>query len=33
VRRRKLTIATAQGTVHGSRFAVKTWGLDDLPAS
>lgn len=33
VRSRKLTIATAQGTVHGSRFAVKTWGLDDLPAS
>ena len=33
VRRRKLTLATAQGTVHGSRFAVKTWGLDDLPAS
>jgi putative peptidoglycan binding protein len=31
VRRRKLTIATAQGTVHGSTFAVKTWGLDDLP--
>lgn len=33
VRRRKLTIATAQGTVHGSRFAVKTWGLDDLSAN
>jgi hypothetical protein len=32
VRRRKLTIATAEGTVHGSRFAVKTWGLDDLPS-
>lgn len=33
VRRRKLTIATAQGTVHGSKFAVKTWGLDDVEAS
>lgn len=33
VRKRKLTIATAEGTVHGSRFAVKTWGLDDLPAN
>ena len=33
VRRRKMTIATAEGTVHGSRFAVKTWGLDDLAAS
>jgi len=33
VRKRKLTIATAQGTVHGSNYAVKTWGLDDLPAS
>jgi len=31
VKKRKLTIATAQGTVHGSNFAVKTWGLDDLP--
>ncbi len=33
VRRRKLTIATAQGTVHGSKYALKTWGLDDLPTS
>jgi hypothetical protein len=33
VRKRKLTIATAEGTVHGARFAVKTWGLDDLPAN
>ena len=31
VKKRKLTIATAQGRVHGSDFAVKTWGLDDLP--
>ena len=31
VKKRKLAIATAQGTVHGSTFAVKTWGLDDLP--
>jgi hypothetical protein len=33
VRKRKLTIATAEGTVHGARFAVKTWGLDDLAAN
>jgi len=33
VKRRKLTIATSTGTVHGSTFAVKTWGLDDLPAN
>jgi Putative peptidoglycan binding domain/Glycosyl hydrolase family 46 len=32
VRRRKLTIATGRGTVHGSRYDLKTWGLDDLPA-
>ena len=32
VRRRKLAIATGSGTVHGARYAVKTWGLDDLPA-
>lgn len=33
VRKRKLTIATSTGTVHGAKFAVKTWGLDDLPAN
>ena len=33
VRKRKLTIATAEGTVHGSRFAVKTWGLEDIPTN
>lgn len=33
VRNRKLTLATATGTVHGSRFAVKTWSLDELPAN
>jgi hypothetical protein len=33
VRRRKLTIATARGTVHGSTYDVKTWGLDELPAT
>jgi hypothetical protein len=33
VRRRKLTIATGTGTVHGSRYGLKTWGLDELPAS
>jgi hypothetical protein len=32
VRRRKLTIATSRGTVHGAQFDLKTWGLDDLPA-
>jgi hypothetical protein len=33
VRRRKLTMATGTGTVHGSRYGLKTWGLDELPAS
>lgn len=33
VRRRKLTVATSTGTVHGSRYSLKTWGLDELPAS
>lgn len=32
VRKRKLTIATTQGTVHGSKFGLKTWGLDDVAA-
>ena len=31
VRKRKLTFATGRGTVHGSQFDLKTWGLDDLP--
>ena len=33
VRRRKLTLAMSTGTIHGSRFAVKTWGLDELPVN
>jgi hypothetical protein len=33
VRKRKLTMATTQGTVHGSKFDIKTWGLDDVAAS
>jgi hypothetical protein len=33
VRKRKLTIATTQGTVHGSKFDLKTWGLDEIAAS
>jgi hypothetical protein len=33
VRKRKLTIATTRGTVHGSKHDVKTWGLDELAAS
>jgi peptidoglycan hydrolase-like protein with peptidoglycan-binding domain len=32
VRRRKLAIATGTGTVHGSAYAVKTWGLDEFKA-
>lgn len=31
VRKRKLTVATGGGTVHGSRYDIKTWGLDELP--
>lgn len=33
VRKRKLTLATGSGTVHGSKFDIKTWGLDDFPAA
>lgn len=33
VRRRKLTMATTQGTVHGSKYDIKTWGLDEVAAS
>ena len=32
VRKRKMTFATTQGTVHGSKYDVKTWGLDEVPA-
>lgn len=31
VRSRKLAIAMGSGRVHGARYAVKTWGLDELP--
>jgi len=33
VRKRKLTIATSQGTVHGSKYDLKSWGLDEIAAS
>jgi hypothetical protein len=33
VRRRKLTLATGSGTIHGSQYNLKTWGLDDIPAA
>jgi hypothetical protein len=33
VRRRKLAVATGTGTVHGSQYRLKAWGLDELPAS
>jgi len=33
VRRRKLTVATGTGTVHGSKYDLKTWGLDEFPAN
>jgi hypothetical protein len=32
VRKRKLSFATGKGTVHGSEYDVKTWGLDEFPA-
>ncbi len=32
VRKRKLTLATGRGAVHGSKFDVKTWGLDEVAA-
>jgi hypothetical protein len=32
VRKRKLTIATNQGTVHGSKYDLKPWGLDEIAA-
>ncbi|MDX6288729.1 MAG: hypothetical protein QOH42_528 [Blastocatellia bacterium] len=33
VRKRKLTMATTRGAVHDAKYAIKTWGLDDLAAS
>jgi hypothetical protein len=32
VRKRKLSFAIGKGTVHGSEYDVKTWGLDEFPA-
>ncbi len=32
VRARKLTIATGTGSVHGGKFTLLNWGLQDLPA-
>ena len=31
VRSRKMTFATGISTVHGSKYNIKTWGLDELP--
>jgi peptidoglycan hydrolase-like protein with peptidoglycan-binding domain len=31
VRERKLAIASGQGTVHGSAYVLRDWGLDELP--
>jgi hypothetical protein len=31
VRKRKLTIATTRGEVHGAKYEIKTWGLDEVP--
>jgi Putative peptidoglycan binding domain len=33
VRKRKLAIATTQGTVHGANYEVKSWGLDEISVS
>jgi hypothetical protein len=33
VRKRKLTMATTRGTVHGSEYDIKTWGLDEVRAN
>jgi hypothetical protein len=30
VRKRKLTIATTRGEVHGAKYEIKTWGLDEI---
>jgi hypothetical protein len=32
VRRRKLTLATGQGMVHGANYVLENWGLTELPA-
>ncbi|NET30818.1 MAG: peptidoglycan-binding protein [Cyanothece sp. SIO1E1] len=31
VRKRKLTIATGEGVVHGSRYQISTWGIGEFP--
>lgn len=31
VRKRKLTLATGEGTVHGLHFVLSNWGLDETP--
>ena len=31
VRRRKLTIATGRGEVHGTHYAIQSWGIDEAP--
>jgi hypothetical protein len=31
VRARKLTLATGSGWVHGARYAIADWGLQDGP--
>ena len=33
VRSRKMTFATGISKVQGSKYNIKTWGLDELPAS
>jgi hypothetical protein len=32
VRARKLCIATGEGVVHGARFTLANWGLDEIAA-
>lgn len=32
VRIRKLTVATGEGTVHGTTYVLKNWGLDEVQA-
>ncbi len=32
VRKRKLTVATGEGDVHGEHYVLKNWGLDEVPA-
>jgi hypothetical protein len=32
VRKRKLTLALGQGTVHGAQYSLDSWGVADIPA-